>query len=227
MEIKPIKLIDKIKPAELPDSRIGRDRASPNAPVPLKSGQWQYFRGSLLVNGKEITTLMEEALQEPPSTWSVLGEDLKSFLSVVANRYARKKIRKKNSSDLDDFDELDPSGELSRLASLVEAYSGKVLRILKKKYDEKKDGFSYTIDEEGQLVLNGVNVTAFLHTAHTYPSDKAKIFLRGLKNRLSYILTNKSNNANYEKIREATEKIFRQIDEEIVRIIEKERLLST
>lgn len=227
MEIKPIKLIERVRSSELPQTRIDRNQVHPQSrQVDLPSGRWQFFKGQILINGKSLNSLMDDAVEKPAQHWSDLANDLNAFLNASIKRFParRKKIRKGDKTN--EFDDIDPTGELGQISALVEAYVGKIMRILKKKYDEKQDGISYTLDENDQLVLNGMNVTAFLKTAKEYPSGKAKLFLSGLKNRLGYILAGKTNSSSYEKIHGATMKIFEEIDLEIKRIIEKDRLLG-
>lgn len=227
MDIKPIKLIDKVTPSELPQIRIDRNQVRPQSrQVDLPSGRWQFFKGQILINGQSLNSLMDDAVEKPAQHWSDLANDLNAFLNASIKRFPRRKRKVLADGKTNDFDEIDPTGELGQISALVEAYVGKIMRILKKKYDEKKDGISYTLDENDQLVLNGMNITAFLKTAKEYPSGKAKLFLSGLKNRLGYILAGKTNSSSYEKIHGATLKIFEEIDSEIKRIIEKDRLLE-
>lgn len=229
MEIKPIKLVQRVKQAEVPDSRIHKELPSVKTPLTLPSGRFHFAKGELILNGKNIGTIIEEAVEPSTAFWSQLANDLNIFLEQSLRKQALQKKRKKGDKGVfagQEIEDIDPTGELGHLAALVEAYIAKIMRILKRKYDETADGLSYTLDEDGQLILNGMNVNSFVIMAQQYPSDKAKLFLKGLKNRLSVILSNKGGNPNYEKIRDATLNLFKEIDCEIKRIVEKERLIE-
>lgn len=224
MDIKPIRLIPKISQTELPDTRI--DKNQPRVPPLLKqpSGKWHFQKGQIILNGQNVNRLIEASLHQPAAFWSDLAHELNAFLNETIRRYSKKKKRKIGSKD--DLEELDETGELGQIAALVEAYIAKIMRILKRKYDETTDGLSYTLDAHGQLILNGMNINSFIEMARNYPNKKALLFLKGLKNRISIILSNKTSNPNYDKIQEATLRLFIEIDQELKRIVEKDRLIE-
>lgn len=222
MEIKPIRPVDKVTPAEIPETRVDRNLPRDPSSLKLPSGIWKFAKGLIVINGKNIGVLLEEAVEQPAAFWSQVANDLHAFLQHNLKRTARQ--RKKKIGEMDEDYVLD--NELAQLSALVEAYIAKIMRIIKRKYDEKADGFSYTLDEDGQLILNGINITSFIQTASQHPSEKAILFLKGLKNRLGVILSNKMGNSNYEKIREATYKLYDEIDRELKRIVEKDRLIE-
>lgn len=226
MEIKPIKRIPKVQKLDLPDTRI--DRNLPSIKNFFESARSRskcaYNHGRLFFQGQEVGQLLQQTAGKPTAYWSELAAELEAFRKYYIRKKAKKKKKKVQGKIVVELE--DPSGELGRLSALVDAYIGKIMRMIKRKYDETADGLSYCLDDDGQLTLNGMNVTAFIEMARRYPSDKARKFLKGLKNRLGVILTNKANNPNYEKIKEATERLFSEIDQEIERIVEKERLIE-
>ncbi|MBI4411444.1 MAG: hypothetical protein HY541_03050 [Deltaproteobacteria bacterium] len=224
MEIKPVKLIQKVEPAEIPQARI--DKNMPRSAVLPKppSGKWQFSGGHIVLNGQDVGRLIEQTTGQPPAALSKLAGELEAFRNYYIRKNSKK--RKRKAGDKVIVEELDPTGELGHLSALVEAYIAKIMRLLKRRYDETADGLSYCLDDDGQLLLNGMNVTAFIQMAERYPSDKARLFLQGLKTRLSVILSNKTRNPNYEKIYESTRRLFEQIDVELERIVEKERLIE-
>ncbi len=222
MEIKPIRPVDKVTPAEIPETRVDRNLPRDPSSIKLPSGIWKFAKGQIIINGKNIGVLLEQAVEQPAAFWSQVANDLHAFLQHNLKRTGQR--RKKKIGETDEDYVLD--GELAQLSALAEAYIAKIMRIIKRKYDEKADGFSYTLDEDGQLILNGINITSFIETASQHPSEKAILFLKGLKNRLGVILSNKTGNANYEKIRESTYKLYDEIDRELKRIVEKDRLIE-
>lgn len=211
-------------PGELPESKVDRNIPSIKTPIVLPSGKWNFSTGHIFINGQNISELIEHSPEKPIEFWAQLSGDLNAFINQTLRRFGKKRKKKVGSSEVEE--DIDPNGELGRLVALGEAYIAKIMRLMKRKYDEKTDGISYMLDEDGQLTLNGTNIHAFIHMAKQYPSQKARLFLQGLKNRLGIILSNKSGNSNYEKIREATLALFKDIDEEVNRITEKERLIE-
>lgn len=224
MEIKPIKLIQRVRGGEIPQTRVDKNLQRAQVTIKPPSGNWKFVKGQIILNGQNVARMIEQGAKQPTVFWSKLANDLEQFRKFYIRKKLKKRRRKVGGQIIEE--EVDPTGELGHLSALVDAYIAKIMRILKKKYDEKEDGLSYMLDEDGQLTVNGMNVTSFIHMARNYPSQKARMFLKGLKNRLSVILSNKSSNPNYEKIRETTLALFEEIDEEINRITEKERLIE-
>ncbi len=109
----------------------------------------------------------------------------------------------------------DPDG-LGRFSALVHAFLTKIYGRVKKKFDETIDGVSFHL-EDGQLLLNGINVNAFLEMAKKHRNEKARIFLKGLRNRLAVLQENRSYNPNYEKIRDRVDQLAQAIEEELKR----------
>ncbi len=159
-----------------------------------------------MLDGRNITHLMENHGEYQAAFWSAVAHDLDEF----RQKHIRERMRRMGKKKIDE--DLDPTGELGQLSALVDAYIAKIFRILKRKYDETKDGLSFHLDEEGQLNINGMNINAFIEMARVYPTDKARLFLKGLKNRLGLILTNKSGSASYDKIFDITTRLFQDID---------------
>lgn len=224
--IKPIKIIPPVVPAEIPETRVDRNRITPSRPSPIPSpqGEWNFTNGKIYLNGQDVSQLIEQGLKNSGIILSKLANDLDAFRQYYFRRNSQRKKKKVGDEIIEE--EMDPTGELGQLSALVDALIGKIMRTIKKKYDQTKDGLAFELDKDGQLNLNGMNVTSFIAMARQYPGKKAKIFLKGLKNRLAVILSNKSRNPNYERIRGVVMRIYREIDREIERILEKDHLLE-
>lgn len=214
MDFKSVKFIPKVDSAQINHGKIDNQRPTVQAsPLTPPKGDWKYINRKIIFNGKDVGDLIENSQTQPTTFFSQLASQLEAFRQhTIRQRLKKKKLA---SFDKESLEDVDPSGELAHLSALVDAYIAKIMRKLKRKYDEASDGISYVLDEDGQLVLNGVNVTSFIEMAQNFPTAKALTFLKGLKNRLKLILSNKANNSNYEKIRHETEKLCELIDEQL------------
>ncbi len=158
--------------------------------------EFDYSGGRLLMNRQEISRLISDNLTHfPASYWSNVAYHLENYRKFVMKR-------------------IQEPDQLAIFSALVQTLLHKLSGRLKRKLDETVDALTFSV-EDGQLLLNGINVNAFLEMAKQNPTQKAKIFLKGLKNRLGIMLTNRLGNPNYEKIRSIAHDLFDQIDQEL------------
>lgn len=219
MEIKPVKPASKTSAVE-----PGAAKASATPELKAPQGQWNFINGRIEVNGQDVADIISQTKGRHSSFLSDLARDLEAF----RNHYIRRNIRRrrKRIGKKEILEEIDPTGQLGHLSALVDAYIAKIMRQLKRQYDQTADGLFCEVDEDGQLILNGMNVNAFIQTARNHPNDKARLFLKGIRGRLAYVLENKRRTASFERLKEVVQKLFDEIDLEIQRIIDKDRLLG-
>lgn len=179
---------------------------SPDKPQEQEAG-WEFRQGDtlfnfaqgrLLMNHQDLAQLVSENLSHlAASYWTTLARRLEEYRQWALGRAT------------------DPE-QMALFAGMIATLLYKIEGRLKKKFDETTDGVAFHL-EEGQLLLNGVNVHAFIQMAKRNPTQKAKVFLKGLKNRLGILLSNRFGNRNYEKIREVVERLCYEIDQELGR----------
>lgn len=80
------------------------------------------------------------------------------------------------------------------------------------KYNDASTGLSLTLDEEGYLILNGMNVDNFIETAKMNPNEKSKLFLKGMKERLQQVLSQKAHSPNYHRLAGRVNELITDID---------------
>ncbi len=166
------------------------------------NASFDFKGGRILLNQQDLSKLISENLAHlGASYWSQTARKLENY-----RQWAMKHVS-------------DPE-QLAVFAALVHAFLGKIGGRLKRKFDETIDGLAFHY-EDGQLLLNGINVNAFIEMARRNPTRKAKIFLKGLKNRMGLMLSNRLSNLNYEKIRGVIEELYSQIDEELSKGMEE------
>ena len=159
---------------------------------------FNFQNGRILMNNQDLSKLVSENLTHfAASYWTGVTRKLENYRQWA--------LRRAGEPDA-----------LAVFAAMVQALMMKIGGRLKKKFDEKIDGIAFQL-EDGQLLLNGVNIHAFLEMAKRHPTQKSKIFLKGLKNRLGVMLTNRQGNPNYEKIRSIVEQLWDEIDAELVK----------
>ncbi|MBI4374104.1 MAG: hypothetical protein HY542_04420 [Deltaproteobacteria bacterium] len=181
--------------------RVGRPIGRPSYPRPLpgfdrdlthyREGlRWSFSGGKILLGGYDVSELISSPDAEI-GTWLGIAGGLDDY---------RKKVVAEGRDH----------NQFTRFEAVVEALLGKVFGRLKRVYDQKTSGITWSL-EKGQLILNGINVRSFLALYRVKRTEKARRFLEGLKTRLEQILKN----PDHEKIRQTVEELHREITEEL------------
>lgn len=156
--------------------------------------RWSFKEGQVFVNQTDVNHLIND---NPNRAHFFMN------LAEALNDYRKRVIASQRHSD-----------QLMRFEKVIDALLMKLLGKLKKFYDQKISGLSWTM-EEGQLILNGVNVQSFLSLYRIRKTDKARRFLRGLRGRLAALLENRRESPDYERIRDVVQGLYQEIDMEL------------
>ena len=153
--------------------------------------RWNFTNGRILLNGRDVNRLISEPATEV-ATWMGIASGLDEY---------RKKI----------LSEAREQDQFTRFEAVINALLGKIFGRLKKVYDQKTSGLSWTI-ENGQLILNGINIREFLARYRLNRNDKAKKFLEGMKDKLLLLFDNPDN----EKIRGTIQDLHDELEATLV-----------
>lgn len=201
VEIKNIHIPPKVDTPDLPEQRArGRSMPQESWAFEVQGQKFNFKDNKILLNGQNVANLIGENLSNLNANyWTTLSKRLAQYRD-----WATISIE-------------DPEA-LSNFLPLVQAFLTNILGRVKKKFDETVEGVSFHL-EDGQLLLNGINVHAFLKMVQQRRrekkrrSQKGMIFLKGLKNRLEIL--QRSGNSSYEKIRNTVNQLVRDIDREL------------
>lgn len=158
--------------------------------------KWTFSSGRIHVNGLEVNRLIND---NPENVGFYMG------VAEALNDYRKRVVTARRQSD-----------QFAKFEAVVEALLVKLLGKLKKFYDQKMSGLSWTL-QNGQLILNGINIRSFLALYRIRKTDKAKKFLKGLRLRLASLLENRRESPDYERIREIIQALYQEIDGELAR----------
>ena len=164
----------------------------------IEGQEFDFRQGKLLLNQQDLAKHISENLTH-------LGANYWTNLSRRLSQY-----RDWATLNVDD------PAALGKFFALIHAFLTKIFGRIKKKFDETIDGVSFHL-EDGQLLINGININACLKMARKKRTKKGRIFLKGLRGRLAVLQSNRSGNPNYEKIRETVDRLAAEIDEELKR----------
>ena len=156
--------------------------------------RWSFEGGRVLIDGYDASLIVTHDPSDATS-WMGLAEGLTEY---------RKRVscldREKN--------------QFLKFEAAIESLLAKILGRLKKVYDQKISGISWNL-ENGQLILNGINIRSFLALYRLRKTDKAVRFLRGLKQKLALILENRQESPDNERIHDVVEDLYREIEDEL------------
>lgn len=194
-----MRIRDRIQRSRVRPARGPRERPSAPPPDPFftfqRFGQtWTFSGGKVMLDGYDINPMISE---EEPTISTLIG--LASGLGDYKKRVGS--LRKKAHST-------------GKLLGMIDALLEKILGRVKKVYDEKMYGLSWTL-KDNELIVNGVNVHSFLALYRVRKTRKAKKFLKGIKNKVDMLIANKAGSWRNEKVRRRILAIQREIDEEL------------
>lgn len=194
-EIRDIRIPPRIGQLPLPERETG-EAPRRGWQLEIQGQNFDYRQGKILLNGQNLSQLISENLTHLGANyWTALSKRLalyRDWATIAA----------------------DDAEALGKFLALMHAFLTKIYQRIKKKFDETLDGVSFHL-EDGELLLNGVNVHSFLKLAKRHRNEKARIFLKGLRNRLAVLQSNRSGNSNYEKIRETVDGLALAIEAEL------------
>jgi len=194
-DINDIRIPPRIDKLQLPERELQREQPK-GWRFTIDGQAFDFRQGKLILNQQDLAKHLRENLTH-------LGAH---YWTALSRRLAR--YRDWATLNVDDPE------ELGTFFALVHAFLTKIFGRIKKKFDEIIDGVGFHL-EDGQLLINGVNVNACLKMVKKCPTRNGRIFLKGIRNRLAILQSNRSGNSSYEMIRETVDRLAFAIDEEL------------
>lgn len=195
-----MRLRDRFRSIRFRSSKRGeRERVTPATSDPIMSyhrdgHMWTFEEGHILVDGYDVNPVIAE---EETTVSTLVG--LASGLDDYKKRMELFPVK--------------PPGT-GKFMALADALLEKILGKVKKVYDDKIFGVTWKLTGN-ELLVNGVNVHAFLKLYRLRPTEKAQTFLKGLKAKVETLIVNPSGNFRNENAHVLLRQLKREIDEEL------------
>lgn len=209
MEIKPVKKVSRVRRSEVTLDDI-LQIAGVKETRSLSEGKTDDFvlvGRQLMYGGQDVGEVIKRTAVENPQRLSKIASELEKFREHSAQKKKTRFIKFRRTLTDAYTDE-----ELSVINALCDAYILKISELVRRRYDQTKDGFNVTFDENYQLILNGLNINAIIERCRESPAPKSLLFLKGIRERLRVVLQNKSANKNYEQLKEVIDTLCEEID---------------
>lgn len=207
MEIKPIKLFKPVQQGGVDnEDLLHQPSARTRGTTTINKTGFTFAEGKLSFDGRDVGKMITTVAKETPRALAQIAGALEQFKKDSLKRkmqaYRRLKIRKNVEDD----------EELGLIYALCDAYLAKIADVLKRRYDEKTSGLALHFDENGQFILNGMNIPAFIGRCRDDPNPKSLTFLRGIRARLGFVLSSQDGNRNYEMIQGVVRSLLEEIE---------------
>ena len=168
-----------------------KDYQNPDSP------DFEFVRGKLLYLGKEIGPYLRKLYQSKPALLSDFAQDLQKFREHV--------VRKKSFLNrILGRERVWTEDEKSQMSAQVDAYLQKISEYLRQSFEQAQDGLVLYVDENEHLLMNAVNLTVLLQNSQKTLSDKQKLYLKSITQKLELALEkpkyNRPDSKIYDKI---------------------------
>lgn len=212
MEFKPIKRVASIKNPEIQTGeKPYQAKTGSEFQVPVPKTPVSFSKNQLFYEGQPLSTALQRLQIENPQALSKMASELGQYYQWALKKKKKSKtfwksLFGKKSDEVEDGSV--EESDMERVAALCEAYIQKISEIIAKSYQQRTAGLVLHFDEQGILILNGVNVELYLQHCEAQPNEKSLVYLKGLRLRLEQALEQKRTHPNYPRFQEIIQAIL-------------------
>ncbi len=153
---------------------------------------WQFDGWHVMHNGEDV----EDEIERPRSgvkEWEDISVGLGTYKDVVFRRAPTR---------------------FERLAAAISRIQGRILALMKRVFDEKMGAVNLRWGD-GRALLNNVNVRALMAMYHVRPTEKARRYLDGLKQKLGLILSQAHVSPAYTRVNRLAQDLYDEITDSL------------
>ena len=156
--------------------------------------EFSYTDNRLQFQGRDLSLFIKTEAQANPMLFSMIARELEKYRKRQENE-ARKLAHKRQLSS-------EKEGEIAHILALCDAHLSRLYELLQNRYISLSSGCAVEFDENGQLLLNGVNVNLAIAQYRHNPNGNARVYLQGLARRLYFILGQTHQNRLYGRLQD-------------------------
>lgn len=206
MEIKPTRPIKNVDQSGVDADDLLEKPTIKFQKTSIGKSAFSFTNNKLAFEGKDVGQMIAETAKQNPHLLAEVAGGLERFKEECLKRKKNffKSKGKKEASHTDE--------ELGQIFALCDAYITRIGELIKKQYDQTQDGMTVTLDEDGQLNLNQMNVHALVERCREDPNPKALVFIKGVRSRLNRLLENRSNSSKFDRMRDVILDLLKEVD---------------
>ena len=159
------------------------------------------------LQGKDLSTFIKENSKNNPAVFSAIARELEMFRQKKDKEMRKKFVKKQLTNEVED--------EISHILALCDAHLARLAELMQNRYANLSTGCELEFDENGQLLLNGVNVPIALARYRDTRNPNARLYLQGLAQRLYFVLGQTHKNRTYSRLQDTLTSLYQDIVTEL------------
>lgn len=156
---------------------------------------WGFENGRITLNGNDVEAMVNSNRNDI-SFLSNLSSALQSYKNHVWE----------NSKTNEHFN------------GSIQALQGKVARRLSDIYDEKTNSVSFEYAQDKTFWVNNIDPKKVMTLYQIRPTEKARVYLEGLKDKLNWIISHNSATNRFDGVRDKAKELHNQIGEVLEKV---------
>jgi len=185
-----------IQNQDLPHESVVHDGVSLDA-------DFSYQDNRLYFQDKDLGAFIRQNLANHPVIFAKLASELE-FYRKKQEQHRQKLLKNNRLSSKTD-------AQIEHVLALCEAYLARLADLVQNRYASLSTGCEVECDEEGQLILNGIDVKAVLQNYRDTRNPNAHVYLQGLARRLYFVLGQTHKNRLYSRLQDTISDLYQDI----------------
>lgn len=205
MPFKPVKKIKGVKQAGVSGKDLLRRPKVPQFSAEPAKESFGLRNRQLVFAGKEVGRYIQDVARENPALLAQVAAELEKFRDESLKKRKKKFSFFKRQEHPEYSEE-----EIGQIFALCDAHIQRISELIQKRYQDQQDGYSLEFLDNGQLLLNGMNMHELVAQCRDNPNQKSLIFLKGIQGRLNRVLESKIQSRNYDRIKAVVLELLKQ-----------------
>lgn len=202
MKIFPEKLIRPATQSSVQNQDLLRQ---PKVPQNLQTvdPNFSYQKNKIFYRGQDLSSFIKKSTEAHPAVFSQIANELEKYRQDQ-EKLAKRLMQRHKLTD-------EKENEIAHILALCEAHLARLAELMQNHYASLSSGCTVEFDEHGQFLLNGINVRQTLNHFQNYPNPRAKVYLKGMANRLYSILNQTHKNRLYFRLQDTIFSLYEEV----------------
>lgn len=191
-----------------------RKEVDPSLPFQISQGEILTFEGGeIKLNGESVSDLinLDAARARSAGGAAASGEKVKVFADIGQHCHLLESLQ-----EYKDYAYGINARQFPKLSVKIDDLQNRMLGQLQQIYSEQIDGITLRFGDGG-LLVNNVNVRALMAMYSLRPTEKARVFLEGIRQKLALILVRHQSNPQVARALGAVQGLYHELSASLTR----------